>query len=100
MLDSMNIEYDEIIDMLPEGGVSNQYPIYLYIFFRYLAKLRNCIASEGWGLKLLSLLYEKGQWIKKIINPNGYSLIIHCLTLKTAGFYQRFLISEFPFPCY
>jgi hypothetical protein len=75
----------EIINWLLEGDVSIQYQVHRDLLGVHRIDLRNRIASEGWGLKYLSLQKANGHWGMKFYQPKWTSTHYTLLDLKNLG---------------
>lgn len=79
------MENEDIINWLLEGDVSIQYQVYRDLLSVHREDLRNRIASEGWGYRLLSLQKENGHWGRKFYQPKWTSTHYTLLDLKNLG---------------
>ena len=75
---SKSINEENIFTWLLDGDVSIQYQANRDLLNVAKPKLRERIATEGWGAKFLSFRKAEGHWGRVFISPSGYRRIIHC----------------------
>lgn len=73
---------EKILAWLLSGDVSIQYQTYRDLLDTDNPELRKSIASEGWGLKFLSLRNENGHWGQKFYQPKWTSTHYTLLDIK------------------
>lgn len=82
------MERKEIIEWLLEGDVAIQYQTHrdlLHSNSRILKKLKQRIATEGWGQDFLSRQHPEGHWGKAFYQPKWTSTNYTLLDLKHLG---------------
>ena len=72
----------QIINWLLEGDVSVQYQVYRDLINIEKRNLRNRIAAEGWGVKLLSYRKKDGHWGDRFYQPKWISTHYTILAIK------------------
>ena len=75
----------EILKWLNGGDVSIRFQVSRDLLGRVDVPLRERIASEGWGAKLLSLRHPDGHWGRKFYQPKWTSSHYSILDLKNLG---------------
>ena len=80
------MDNDQVIQWLLEGDVSIQYQVYRDLLGAKKPELRERIASEGWGARLLQARHENGHWGRGFYQPKWISSHYSLLDLRNLGF--------------
>ncbi len=67
------MDNEQIIQWLLEGDVSIQYQVHRDLLGVERPELRERIASEGWGARLLQARHENGHWGRGFYQPKWIS---------------------------
>ncbi|MBN1294213.1 MAG: hypothetical protein JXB48_20425 [Candidatus Latescibacteria bacterium] len=76
------MKYDKVIDWLLEGDISIQYQVHRDMLHYDNPRLRDRIATEGWGALFLSKKHEGDFWGKRFYEPKWISTHYTVLDLK------------------
>lgn len=82
---SAEIIKDQLIAWLLDGDVSIQYQVHRDLLDSNQTRLRDRIATEGWGAQFLSFRHQEGHWGRAFYQPKWTSTHYTILDLKNLG---------------
>lgn len=86
--------YDSLLDWLLEGDASIKYQVYRDLLGEKRSQLRERIATEGWGARLMAERKENGHWGRGFYQPKWTSSHYTLLDLRYLEIPVNNLITE------